>query len=535
MVNAGEAAAPTRDSRVPSARRSGLRGRTSSLVAVASYSVIGAALLWSRFASIDQSLWHDEIYTVQHFVVHGPSGSFGRYNTNDHILFSVLAWLTVRLPGLSDSAYRLWSIVPFVAAVVLVTAWLHVRAGSFVAIVFALLCTTSTQLLILSTEARGYGLAFLAMAVMTVTALEALRGMSSAALNGFTTAGVLGCWTLPTFALPFTGLIAILISERALRRRLITRLGFALVALAAWYAAPASALINSRAQRFGAPLPWHAPLTGAGTELASAFVPSLDATALLPMLVVIPTLALGLVVSRAAIPEVTTITAVPVAFTFLVLTLTRFYVEERFVSYLLVPIFILTAFGLKGLVIDTRPPGWVGTVTYATGLTAVALFAFIVISTRDARMPEEANREAAGAVTSALLREARPVIVNTRYPDDLLYYAKEVHPLRVAARGLERRICSPAMRKTGLIYVEQPYGIRPVNTSCLVRQGASVQMWRQWDRGGRISVWVLPPASHAQAAERRAYDLTSRSFDPTASPRRAASPAASSIATFAPR
>ena len=85
----------------------------------------------------------------------------------------MLAWLTSRLTGASEAAYRIWSVMPFLLAVGALSAWLHRRAGAAVAMLFALLATTSTELLILSTEARGYGLAFAAMAMVTIASYEA--------------------------------------------------------------------------------------------------------------------------------------------------------------------------------------------------------------------------------------------------------------------------------------------------------------------------------------------------------------------------
>jgi hypothetical protein len=466
--------------------------RTAGIAAV--YGVLTIVMVWSRFAGIGESLWHDEIYTVQHFIVPGPPGFFGRYNPNDHILFSVLAWLTVQLPGLGDSAYRLWSVLPFIAAVGATTAWLHRRAGTWVATLFALLSTTSSQLLILSTEARGYGLAFFAMAIMTIAAYEAHTRAGSAALTSFAAAGIIGCWTLPTFALPLVGVSAVLLTQPSIRRRLILRLAVAFAAIGCWYAIPASALIDSRGQQFGVQLPWHAPLTGAATELAAAFVPSIDASAMFPMLIMLPILVAGVRAARTAMPGLVALTGAPITCTFLVLTLARFYVEERFVSYLLVPILILAAFGLKRLLTDTRPPHFFISATYSLLLVSTAVLAFALFSARHARLPQEADREAASTVAIALKNVPRPVVLNTLHPNDVLFYLKGVHPFQVGGGNLEGEICSPATRKTGVIFVQQPFGIRPVDTSCLARHGASMHVWHQWDRGQRITVWVAPPA-----------------------------------------
>ena len=320
----------------------------------AAYIVLAIVMISSRFAAIGQGLWHDEIFTLEHFVVPGPAASFTHYGTNDQILFSVLAWLTVHLPGFSEQAIRLWAMVPFISAIVVGTVWLHRRAGAFVALLFALLSTSSTQLLMVSTEARGYGLAFLAMAIMTIAAYESSTQRTSGWLTVFAAAGVLGCWTLPTFVLPLFAASAVLFGARSIRRRLLLRLAVALCAIGAWYAVPASALLASRGQQYGVRLPWHAPLTGGATELAAAFIPTLSPASLIPAIIAFPVLAIGLVRMRRGMPGLTGITVAPVTFTFLALTVGGFFVDERFVSYLLVPI-LIAAFGGCALDATTRP------------------------------------------------------------------------------------------------------------------------------------------------------------------------------------
>ncbi len=80
-----------------------------------------------------------------------------------------------QLVGESEIAYRLLSAVPFVAGVVLVTAWLHRRLGAGSGLLYLFLATVSPLLLDITRQARGYGLAYLAMSIVVVAALEADR------------------------------------------------------------------------------------------------------------------------------------------------------------------------------------------------------------------------------------------------------------------------------------------------------------------------------------------------------------------------
>jgi hypothetical protein len=474
--------------------RAELTGRRAAVSAT--YTVLATVMIWSRFAGIGESLWHDEIFTVEHYVAPGPAASFGHYGTNDHILLSVLAWLTVYLPGFSEWAIRFWSVVPFVSGAAIVTVWLHRRAGASVALFFGLLSTSSSQLLMLSTEARGYGLAFMAMAVMTVAAYEASVQSTSNWLSLFAVAGVIGCWTLPTFVLPLLGASGVLLGIRSLRRRLLLRLAIAFCAVVGWYAVPASALIASRGQQYGAPLPWHAPLTGGATELVAAFIPTLSPASLIPAIIVLPVLVVGLVRLRRVMPGLAGIAVAPVTFTFLALTIGGFFVDERFVSYLLVPIFVIAAFGLAALLTPRLGPRGVLAAAYTGSLVMISVVVFAIVSVQHARMPQEANREAANAVAAAMARTTRPVIFNTAHPQDILHYLPGSVPMfRAAPNTLGAFICSRHFERTGLVFVQQPYGIDVADTSCLARRGATVRVFRQWDRGLRIAVWTLPPKS----------------------------------------
>jgi hypothetical protein len=188
----------------------------------------------------------------------------------------------------------------------------------------------------------------------------------------------------------------------------------------------------------------------------------------------------------------TGIVLVPVVFTFLALTISRFYVEERFVSYLLVPLFVIAAFGLNDLATARTTGMRVFSVSYAAVAAGIALLVFAFFAIQHARLPREANREAAAAVTQALSRGARPVVLNTHHADDLVYYMGVVPLRKVVSSRLESYLCTETT-KMGVIFVQQPYGVNPVDTACLMRLGASRHVFRQTDRGRRITVWAVPP------------------------------------------
>ena len=104
---------------LPPAPRLGLLRRVR-LPRPLALAAIGCALLllaWALLAALDQSLWHDEAFSVLTYTSHGPGEIlFGDYVPNDHVLFNLLAWLTTGVLGQSEVAYRLWSVLPALAA-----------------------------------------------------------------------------------------------------------------------------------------------------------------------------------------------------------------------------------------------------------------------------------------------------------------------------------------------------------------------------------------------------------------------------------
>ena len=174
---------------------------TRALVAGA-YAVLGALLVGTRLYGLDRGYWHDEIVTVADFVRAGPREILaGAYIPNNHELFSLLGWATSSVVGESEVALRLWSVVPFLLGVALVTAWLHARVSPLSGVLFLYFATLSPLLLDLSRQARGYGIAFCAMGVLVVGALEARRSQATSAVAAAALAGVIGTWTLPVFGI----------------------------------------------------------------------------------------------------------------------------------------------------------------------------------------------------------------------------------------------------------------------------------------------------------------------------------------------
>jgi hypothetical protein len=163
-----------------------------------------ALLVWSRCAHLTTSLWQDEARPIYAYIWGGPREIlFGTYGIDNHLAFELVAWALTRVLGTSEVAYRLGSLLPALASVVWLAAWLLRRFGAAAAIVFTALITFSPFHLDLAPQARGYGLTFLAIAGMTVFGDTYLRNHERRHLWLFVAAGVLGACSFPLFVLPF--------------------------------------------------------------------------------------------------------------------------------------------------------------------------------------------------------------------------------------------------------------------------------------------------------------------------------------------
>ena len=104
--------------------------------------------------------------------------------------------------GESEVALRLWSVIPFLLGVGLVTVWLHVRVSPLSGVLFLFFVTLSPLLLDLSRQARGYGIAFCAMGAWSWAPSKPIPLPSRhVADRGRVRAGVAGTWTLPNFGI----------------------------------------------------------------------------------------------------------------------------------------------------------------------------------------------------------------------------------------------------------------------------------------------------------------------------------------------
>jgi hypothetical protein len=201
---------------VPGRKSAAILGEVLPLVCLGVFALV---LLWTRLVGLDQSLQNDEIFAVERYIVPGPDGTlFGDYEPNDHVLFNLVTWVTTLGLGRSEALYRLWSVLPGMAAVGLLGWWCWGRLGRWTAVVFTLLAVVAPNHLELFKQARGYGLVTLAGAAMLVVADRFELTGSRRWLAGWGTAAFVGVYTHFGIAPALAGQAGVMATRRDLRR-----------------------------------------------------------------------------------------------------------------------------------------------------------------------------------------------------------------------------------------------------------------------------------------------------------------------------
>lgn len=466
---------------------------TRTLVAAA-YAGLGALLVWSRFAGLGRGYCCDEIRTVSTFVREGPHAILiGPYVPNNHELFTLAGWATSAAVGESEIALRAWSAIPFVIGVAVATTWTHVRLGALPGIVFLLLSTLSPLLLDISWQARGYGLAFLAMAVLMIAALEAERTKRRSLVAIVCVSGTAGSLTLPHFWVAFaaTGLVLLMLPE--LRRALLVGLTISTAAFVVWYAPHFDDIAANTSQDYGAPIRTAWLLTAPFDHVLIPALTVLDEVFVLPsILSLVWTFALAAVMVsspllRRRVPAL--IMTSGTGATIVAFWLVGSDLVPRFFSFLLVPLFILLASGSAAILarLRDRPPP-VRTVLALAMLGLVVLVSAPAIASVP-RKPREAQAQTA-ALILATTPESTTVHAHMPYSNDLAFHlGRPVNSLKTP-----EALAAVCDEPLAVVYVEEPWLLPPADLPCLHRTGVRHERLEQYARGGVIDIWFIPSA-----------------------------------------
>jgi hypothetical protein len=472
------------------------RDTAARAAVAASYVLLIALYLWSRLYGLGRGgFCCDEIETMAEYVREGPATILtGTYAPNNHQLFSMYGWATSVLFGESEVVMRLGSVIPFLAGTALVSTWLHRRVSALSGILFLFLATVSPLLLDLSRMARGYGIAFLAMAALVVAALEATRSERTWPIVAVCAAGVVGSLTLPHFAVAYGSIVVVLLAAGIKRGSLALGFGASIAVIVAWWAPHVDDVLASTTQDYGRRI--------STAWLATAPIDQI----LIPALTLIdetvlhagpPSVAIGLLFAVVASASPLLRSRVPalVLSAGIVTTVLAFWASDtkvapRFFSFLLIPMYLGAATGAAAVLerVPVRP--WRIRGIAALTFLAVAAAASAPRVSTIPFLPREAIREAAQATRSDAHAGAR---VTTYVPHGVEYefYLGD----RVDVIWTRRELREVCARRRATVLVVAPWYLGSSDVPCSRRPGARRVHFEQYARGGSTDVWFLPPLS----------------------------------------
>jgi hypothetical protein len=348
-------------------------------------------------------------------------------------------------------------------------------------------------LLDITRMARGYGIAFLAMSILVVGALEAERTGRTAAIAFAMAGGLVGSLTLPHFGIAFGATAVVLLTRADLRARVLIGAGAALIVIGLWWAPHIDDIAGTSLGEYGHRIdvawivtaPIDQTLIPAMTELDDTFVkPSIAS--------IVSVVVFGVLIASSPLlrrRRTALILSSGVATTVTGFWLTDTYVVPRFFSFLLVPLFMLVATG-SASVLDRL------TSRRAPVRTCAVVAAFALLAFESApllldvpRLPRDAGSDAAAAINRAVSPTV-PVFAHLVYPRDLAFHLGRA-VLPALAPTSARTVCTSNRL---VVYVDEPYLLPPVALPCAGRDGTRHYRFEQYARGGRIDVWIIRPA-----------------------------------------
>ncbi len=371
-----------------------------------------AAGLAARLPALLTSLRTDEAYSAVHFIPAGPASIFDpvQYLPNNHLGFNLVEWgLTQWLPT-SEMVLRAGGVIPALLAVWVVWRWGRTRLGRWVGLVAAGLLAVAPAHMEWSVQARGYGIGFLAVAGMVVGSDLLERSESRAGIATLALSATVGVAALPQLAFVFGGHLLVLLTNPVLRRRVAALAGGVGLTLALFYRPLVPNLLGQVDRvggRFGSRVgPIDVLLDPAALlfePLARIFVDGPGVVALVLFIVFG-----GVALARLAGSGDQRLGAhllVPSLALMLALLAMRSFVLPRYISFLIVPIAIVTALAVCELL------SWMsGTQrSVAVGALVVSAVFGVVDQSRELSVPWENYRDAASI---ALDGADDPIYVN---------------------------------------------------------------------------------------------------------------------------
>jgi hypothetical protein len=462
-------------------------------------------LLWSRFANLGTSFWSDEAYSAYYYAWRGPRGIwFGDYVPNNHVLYNLLSWVTTGAVGRFEASYRIWSVVPGAAAVALAAWWVWKRLGPIAATSVVIFATVSPVHLVLTPQARGYGLAMFGAVVMFIGAVRASDTKATRDVVLFTVGAIVGIFTLPVFAIAAIAQAGVLLWNKELRKRTLIACGVIAVLTLAWYSPMLGGILSNSDQQFGRRLSIPEAVTGVYHHLAAPTVANAMPFAMHSLLsnvatflvIMLLTIAAGFRLFRRDDRALLAHLLVPIFVTYFVLVAAHFYVQPRFASYLLFHVLVLLAIGVQQIW-DALAGVLPARAVVAAGLVLLALVGSSRVATitrEQARVPWENDQFIANVAKATGVTH---VVTDSTHPGALFYYLggeKRVYALHAAAIE-NQSFCAVKYR---FIFIDDQYHqtVKP-NVKCLNdRHALKMEVPQQLNppirKPGAVTLYLVP-------------------------------------------
>ncbi|MGN6189194.1 MAG: glycosyltransferase family 39 protein [Conexibacter sp.] len=216
-----------------------------------------------------QSLWFDEIYTLDVVRAHGLGGMWDRVGATESTppLFYALTWVWTRVAGDGEAALRTVSALALIAAVPVAYAALWRLVGRRAALATAALLAVSPLMTWYALDARAYGLLVLTALLSVWAFAAALEDPTPKRLALWALAAAAAMWTHWFAGFLILGeAVALLWLRRDAWRRTIAAAAGALLALA-----PLAALLHEQTGDDRAAFIAHDPLGGRLVQLVRQF------------------------------------------------------------------------------------------------------------------------------------------------------------------------------------------------------------------------------------------------------------------------
>jgi|HubBroStandDraft_6_1064221.scaffolds.fasta_scaffold07750_2 SAM-dependent methyltransferase/4-amino-4-deoxy-L-arabinose transferase-like glycosyltransferase len=468
------------------------------------FASMALVFVWMRLIDMQISFWDDEATTVVRYIDAGPSGiySSAAYTPNDHVLYSLLSWVTVGILGRHEPDYRIWSVFPAILAAVLLVVWAHRRLGRATGLALAAVLLTAPYLLYETVQARGYGLAQLGIVLVLIGALEIEEhGPQRWSLAALATGIVVGPAAHAMTGVGVLCVVAFLLRRADLRRPVLKASAAGALCLAVilapllpamagealkWFVAGPHDTRNAAIARARPPLPATAPITGpidlgmyTGELLETGKINAVCGSHCEPAAKVArwdaPLLVLAIAGAlalwwrqRRGVLGCLLATLVG---SFALLTIARTYAADRFVLYLLPAYALLAAVGLGALLswVVRRQPTL--RPTLAVGALALLIFGALRINQMNERWNQRPPEDYRG-MADAFLGSGIPHAVTNAPPnvaDGLSYYlgAKVSY---APPTQLQAQLCSEG---APFAFVQLHFAITPAEERCLLARHAS--------------------------------------------------------------